>query len=88
MVDDTRTLTGSCRGQMCRRHRRGRVLIHDRHVLQREILVGVTVDCKGELLENCESKVGYSGTDEKKKEKRKKKKKRQKKSHKGRGGSL
>ena len=73
MVDDTRTLTGSCRGQMCRRHRRGRVLIHDRHVLQREILVGVTVDCKGELLENCESKVGYSGTDEKKKEKRKRK---------------
>ena len=73
MVDDTRTLTGPCRGQMCRRHRRGRVLIHDRHVLQREILVGVTVDCKGELLENCESKVGYSGTDEKKKEKRKRK---------------
>ena len=35
--------------------------------------MGVTVDCKGELLENCESKVGYSGTDEKKKEKRKRK---------------
>lgn len=82
MVDDTRTLTGPCRGQMCRRHRRGRVLIHDRHVLQREILVGVTVDCKGVLLENGE-KTKWDKVEQTRKEKRK-----EKKSHKGERGSL